>query len=117
MSREFRVSHAQIELDGLGAHAADAAYYREALAQSWVGGAEVERFGRQWRLSMRAEIDNGLWAGHMGFIRDDEVRTVAWNDVTKDFDRGAASSGVVVPFVVGLNNHLAHSNYSQGRYV
>jgi len=106
VTREFRVSHARVELLGLGAHSADAQYFERALDQSWVPGTRVSRYGRPWILSARAEPEPGMWAGHMGFVTEGELSTLEWDELTMDFVRGEASSGVVVPFVVSIENRI-----------
>jgi hypothetical protein len=106
MAKEFRVSHARIELDGLGGAAADPEYFESALAQSWVPGTEVSRYTRTWKLSARTVTEEGLWAGHIGFVKEGELATLEWDDASKDFVRGEASSGVVVPFIINLERQL-----------
>ena len=69
-------------------------------------GTEVSRYGRKWKLSARAESETGLWAGHMGFVKEGELSTLEWDEATKDFVRGEASSGVVVPFLISVEDRL-----------
>lgn len=106
MAKEFRISHAQIELEGLGGQSAAPDYFEDALAQSWVPGTEVSRYTRTWKLSARSEPQDRLWAGHIGFVKEGELTTLAWDEASKDFVRGEASSGVVVPFIVHLDRRL-----------
>ena len=68
MAKEFRISQARIELEGLGSH--DDLYFKNALVQSWVPGAEVTRYTRTWKLSARSEPEDGFWAVHMGFVKE-----------------------------------------------
>ena len=99
MPGEFRISHAWIQLEGLGEHGSPE-FFRSALDQSWVAGAQVTRYTRTWRLSRRTEPGEGLWAGHLGFVEEGELSTLYWDEAEKDFIRGEASSGVVVPFLI-----------------
>ena len=66
----------------------------------------MSRYGRTWILSARAEPEPGMWAGHMGFVMEGELSTLEWDDTKMDFVRGEASSGVVVPFVVSIENRI-----------
>ena len=104
MAKEFRVAHAEIRQEGLWQHVASDDF-RVALETSWVAGTQVTRYGRTWRLSRRRQ-GNGLWAGQIGFVKVGEVSTWAWDDSIKDFERGEADSGVVVPFIVDLENRV-----------
>ncbi len=99
MEKDFRVSHAEIKLQGLGEHG-PSEYFRSALKESWVAGTQVTRYSRTWRLSRFTRPEDGLWAGHIGFVREGDFSTVEWDEAKKDFIRGEASSGVVVPFLI-----------------
>lgn len=99
MPGEFRISHAWIQLEGLGEHGSPE-YFRSALDQSWVAGAQVTRYTRTWRLSRQTEPGEGLRAGHLGFVEEGELSTLHWDETGKDFIRGEASSGVVIPFLI-----------------
>lgn len=100
MARKFRVSHAEIRLEGMGEHG-PSEYFRSALEQSWVAGTQVTRYRRTWRISKWTKPEERIWAGRMGFVKEGELSTLAWDDDEQDFVRGEASSGIVVPFVVG----------------
>ena len=99
MPGEFRISHAWIQLEGLGEHGSPE-YFRSALDQSWVAGAQVTRYTRTWRLSRQTEPGEGLRAGHLGFVEEGELSTLHWDETGKDFIRGEASSGVVIPLLI-----------------
>lgn len=105
MSKEFRIAHAQIELQGLGRFLDDDGF-ADALAQSWVPGTEVTRHNRKWKLSGRTEVEPLLWAGHIGFVREGDLTTWDWDDDTNEFIRREASSGVVVPFIINLEHRI-----------
>ena len=105
MARVFRVSHAEIRLQGMGEQG-PTDYFRSALEQSWVAGVEVTRYGRTWRLSKWTRPDGRLWAGRMGFVKEGELSTLTWDAFEQDFVRGEASSGIVVPFVVSEDYRL-----------
>ncbi len=104
MAREFRVAHAEIQQHGLWQHVTPEDF-RSALETSWVAGTQVTRYSRTWRLSRRRP-DNGFWAGHIGFVKEGELETLAWDDNEQDFIRGEASSGVVVPFIIDHVNRV-----------
>jgi len=57
-------------------------------------------------LSVRATPEPGMWAGHMGFVKEGELTTLKWDNSTMDFVRGEASSGVAVPFVVSIKDRI-----------
>lgn len=105
MAKEFRVAHASIELDGLGG-SADVDYYRSALEQSWIGGTQTTRYAHTWRLSNPRLLDATLWTGHMGYVLEDELLTLEWDDEINEFMRGSASRGVVVPLMIDVERHL-----------
>ncbi len=111
MAKTFGVAHAQITIKGLwGAYPDD--QFRKALADSWVAGQEVSRYGRTWRISKHLETDLDFWSGHIGYVESGAFSTLAWNDETKEFDRGAASGGVVIPFVVNLSQRMVSFQYA-----
>ena len=105
MTREFRVAHASIELDGLG-RSAGVDYYCSALEQSWIGGTQTTRYAHTWRLSNPRPLSATLWTGHMGYVLEDELLTLEWDDETNEFMRGSASKGVVVPLMIDAERHL-----------
>ena len=78
---EFRISHAWIQLEGLGEHGSPE-YFRSALDQSWVAGAQVTRYTRTWRLSKRTKPGEGLRTGHLGFVEEGELSTLHWVNKT-----------------------------------
>lgn len=111
MAKTFRVAHARIDLKGFWGAGGDD-QYRAALEQSWVAGEEVSRYGRNWRISRHVEMDQGFWSGHIGYVEGDAFSTLAWNEQTKEFDRGEASGGVVIPFVVNLPQRMVSFQYA-----
>ena len=111
MTKTFRVAHARIDLKGLWSAGGDD-QFRAALEQSWVAGEEVSRYGRTWRISRHVEMGQGFWSGHIGYVEDDAFSTLAWNEETKEFDRGEASGGVVIPFVVNLPQRMVSFQYA-----
>lgn len=89
-------------LKGLAGTSPDPELLSAALEQSWVPGTETERHNRKWKLSTRHDLDDLHWSGHIGFVREGHVTTTGWDDEAKEFVRGEAPSGVIVPFVVDL---------------
>jgi hypothetical protein len=77
--------------------------FLDALSEAWTPGAEVSRYRRTWRLAAARVVGEGRLAGRIGFTREGGLETVAWDDEVKDFKKGEASGGVVVPFVVDLS--------------
>ncbi len=111
MTKTFRVAHARIDLKGIWGAGGDD-QFRTALEESWVAGDEVSRYGRTWRISKHIEMGQGFWSGHIGYVESDAFSTLAWNDETKEFDRGEASGGVVIPFVVNLPQRIMSFQYA-----
>lgn len=105
MSREFQISHAELVQEGLGEHSLGE-YYSRTLQESWRPGAEVTRYSRTWKISKATEMDAGLWHGRIGYVREGQFSTVDWDEGNKEFVRGEASSGVVVPFLIDTENGL-----------
>jgi hypothetical protein len=52
-------------------------------------------------MSPAQEADD-LWSGRIGFVKEGEVSTLRWDNQTKDFIKGEAPSGAVVPLVIDL---------------
>ena len=113
MPTEFQVSHAEMRQEGLGGHGAPE-YFRAELERSWVPGTKVTRYNRTWRLS-KPTRDETIWAGHIGFVREGELATLDWDDSTKDFVRGEARSGTVVPFIVDDTNRIVSFQLVPGK--
>ena len=111
MTKTFRVAHARVDLKGIWGAGGDD-QFRAALEQSWVAGEEVSRYGRTWRISRHVEMGQGFWSGHIGYVEGDAFSTLAWNEETKEFDRGEASGGVVIPFVVNLPQRMVSFQYA-----
>ncbi len=111
MTKTFRVAHARIDLKGIWAAGGDD-QFQAALEQSWVAGEEVFRYGRKWRISRHIEMDQAFWSGHIGYVEGDAFSTLAWNEETKEFDRGEASGGVVIPFVVNIPQRMLSFQYA-----
>lgn len=101
MPRIYKVAFAAIELAGL--FAAEQSTFEDALREAWSPGSRVTRYGRTWRISAPRRQPGDVLSGRMGFVREDEVATLAWDEKRKDFVRGEASGGVVVPFAVDLD--------------
>ena len=114
MGREFRIAHAKILLEGLGGTGTPE-FFRSALYQSWTAGVEATRYGRSWKLSKRTELDNDRWTGRLGFVREGELSTLNWDDQLQDFERGEASSGVVVPFVITCQHRIVSFQLFPGK--
>ncbi len=112
MTKTFRLAHAWIDLKGLwGSGGND--QFRAALEGSWVAGQEVFRYGRTWLISRHIAMEQGLWSGHIGSVESDALSTLAWNEETKQFDRGEASGGVLVPFVERSDNFVVQSEFNE----
>ena len=105
MAREFQISHAEIRPSGLGAYGT-ADYFRDALEVAWVAGTETTRYDKTWRLSKPISHGENLWAGSIGYVREGDVSTLDWDEEEKEFVRGEASSGIVVPFVIDGEHKL-----------
>jgi len=58
-------------------------------------------------------MEQGLWSGHIGSVESDALSTLAWNEETKQFDRGEASGGVLVPFVERSDNFVVQSEFNE----
>ena len=113
MPRKFRIGFAEMELVGL--FDVEDTTFREALDESWVPGAEVTRYGRTWHLSAPHEAGPDRLGGRIGFVRESELTTVEWDPASKDFLRGEAPSGVVVPFVVDLDTRRVSFQLEAGQ--
>lgn len=114
MVGELRISHAQIQPVGLGEYGSTE-FFRHALNQSWVPGIQVTRYTRTWKLSRRIETDKDLWAGYLGFINEGELSTLNWDEEIKDFIRGEASSGIVVPFLISDTHRIVSFQLFPGK--
>lgn len=100
--RNYRVAFAGVGIEGLYGQPE---VFKTALAESWAPGAETTRYGRTWRISAPHQRD-GVWVGRLGFVREDDLATVDWDDETKEFVRGTASGGTVVPFALALDSQI-----------
>lgn len=98
-TRTYQLSLARIAIQGMFE------ITQKTLGDSWIPGATANRYGREWRLS-RPEVEDEQWIGRIGFVRPDEVTTLEWDDEAEDFVEGDASGGVVVPFVVDLQDEV-----------
>lgn len=106
MPRTFRVGFATCRVEGL--FQADPTIFAAALEESWQGGANTTRYGRTWHLSRpRTDQANRVWAGRIGFVREEDVSTVIWDDDAQDFVRHGVPGGVIVPFAVALDSSVA----------
>lgn len=90
MAKEFRVAHAEMRQPGLWQHGT-LEDFRAALETSWVPGTRVTRYARTWILARR-EDEDGLLAGEIGFVKEGELETLAFDDREQIFRRGEASS-------------------------
>jgi len=104
MGRVFKVAYGRMDVDGLFSTTPSA--MRVALRESWQSGASVSRYGRTWHLPSYVEIDDMTWRGRIGFVNEDDLTTLEWDARRMDFVEGAASSGVVVPFVIRLDTRV-----------
>ena len=86
-----------------------------ALEQSWVAGSKVTRYSRTWRLSKSTKHKDDLWFGHIGFVKTDELSTLDWDNEAKDFVRGEASSGVIVPFLINNDHRIVSFQLFPGK--
>ena len=102
MARTYRIAFATVEL--MDMFGTDDVTFEEGLADCWEGSEKVTRHRRVWRVSAphRPEGRAGVLTGRIGFVRDDELSTLNFDEVRQDFVRGAAPSGAVVPFAIDL---------------
>lgn len=102
MSRTYRVAFAEIE--PLGLLAVEQPLFEAAFRESWRPGAQVVRYGRQWRVSAPHDVENAtsVLTGRIGYVREDEIATLEFDEEAMDFRRGAAPSGAVIPFAVDV---------------
>lgn len=73
----------------------------EILARVLVPGASVERYRRVWRLG-HISVEGDLLLGRIGF--EGERQTFTWDEESKDFVPGPTPNGLVVPFVINMDN-------------
>lgn len=57
-------------------------------------------------------MGHGFWSGHIGYVESDAFSTLVWNENTMEFDRGEASGGIVIPFVVSLPQRMVSFQYA-----
>lgn len=91
----YTIGFAKAELEGLFADS-----FERAIRGSWVPGAEVTRYGRQWTLSKMLSFDKSAVYGKIGFVDTDQLDTLFFDRDKFDFVRGQAPSGIVVPFII-----------------
>jgi hypothetical protein len=104
--RTFRVGFATCRVEGI--FQADPSVFSAALQESWQGGVRATRYGRTWHLSRpQADQANRVWAGRIGFVREDDVSTVIWDDDAQDFVLHGVPGGVIVPFAIALDTSVA----------
>lgn len=102
MARTFRVGFATCRVDGI--FQGNQSLFLTALEESWQAGAKTTRYGRTWHLSRpQADPARGVWSGRIGFVREDDVSTVLWDDDLQDFVRQGVPGGVIVPFAVAVD--------------
>ncbi|WP_278314340.1 hypothetical protein [Lolliginicoccus levis] len=80
----------------------------DAVKQSWQPGRQLEIYKRRWTLSRILEDDGEGWYGKIGFVNSNEVDTLFFDTETKNFVRGQAPSGVVVPFYLNRNGLITY---------
>lgn len=98
MSRNYRVAFAAVELEGI--FASEPVTLSAALRESWKPGTSVTRYRRQWRISRPHDREDGVLTGRIGFVRENELATLDFDESSNEFRRGQASTGDVVPFAV-----------------
>lgn len=104
MSRTYKVAFANVELRGM--FGAAAGVYRQALLADWQPGARTTRYNRTWRISAPHPHSEDVLTGRIGFVSEDELDTLEWNEGQQDFVRGQASGGIVIPFAVHAPRRL-----------
>ena len=114
MIKKFRVSHARIQLDGLYQHLSNDDW-QTALKHSWSVGVPNTRYKRTWRLSKWSNPEKHIWTGHIGFIKEDDLSTLHWDESVEGFIRGTTSSGIVIPFVINSDLHIVSYQLISGK--
>jgi hypothetical protein len=103
--RVYSIAYATVRLEGL----LSLEGIGRALMESWIPGATTIRYGRRWYLSRVLKEEGDLRFGRIGFIRKGILPTVFFDDTSKDFIHGGASSGVVIPFAMSVaTGKVAH---------
>lgn len=104
MAGTFRVGFSTCRVEGIYQ---DQSVFPAALEESWQAGAKTTRYGRTWHLSRpRADPARRTWTGRIGFVRENDVSTVTWDDHAQDFVRHGVPGGVIVPFAVALDSSV-----------
>ena len=105
MPRNVRIIHANLNLEGLGA-AMGADDYRSALEQSWIGGTRITHEANDWLLSKPTHFSSNVWTGHFGFVLEDDLPTVEWDEETSEFLQRNLDRGTAFPFMVDTSKRL-----------
>jgi hypothetical protein len=96
----FQVGFAVAVLEGL--FGTERESFTEALRQSWRPGATATRYGRTWFLSKPRRRIGTVWTGRIGFLQEDQLTAVFWDEEEADFSHRATTSGVVIPFALNI---------------
>ena len=97
--RTYHIGFAIVQLSGLFTDELGS-----ALHASWRPGATVNRYRRQWHLArIQGETPN-VMMGRIGFVSENNVTTVSFDERQGDFVSDAVPSGVLVPFAIRLSD-------------
>lgn len=96
-TRSYQIGFAQIRRDPGSLDFGDDFAY---LASIWPKNATVTRYNRTWRLTkILAQTEQFAFA-QLGFVNQNEVSTLYFDEATQEFVHGEAPSGTVVPFAI-----------------
>ncbi|RAL30970.1 hypothetical protein [Rhodococcus sp. AQ5-07] len=79
----------------------------QAVEQSWTPGLTKDLYRRRWILTRILEESNLGYFGKIGFVREDEVNTLAFDSEKGDFVEGQAPTGVTVPFFLSKDGKIS----------
>ncbi|GHP16743.1 hypothetical protein RN2511_014790 [Rhodococcus sp. NKCM2511] len=101
---DYLIGLAQVHFEGLD----NPDSVSDAVKQSWTAGGGKILYGRRWTITKIIEDTGNGYFGKLGFVREDEISTVMFDEEVKDFIQGSTSSGVVVPFFLTTSGQLAY---------
>lgn len=94
--RRYQVGFARATYQGL--NFADSPFAELMLV--WRPGARATRYNRTWHLTRILQETEEYAFARIGFVADNEVSTLRFDDDRQEFVYGEAPSGTVVPFVI-----------------
>lgn len=100
---EHTIAVAQVTFEGL--FAPDSV--RQAVNESWTPGLNKDLYRRRWILTRILEESPQGYFGKIGFVREGEVNTLAYDEERGDFIEGQAPTGVTVPFFLSIDGRIS----------